>query len=407
MAHSEIKTRKRLTVFIGRFQPFHNGHAHILEQAIESSDKVLVLVGSAFIARNIKNPFTFSERFDMINAWVLQNYLTTDKWPIIKPVVDQYNTPKWLQLVQETVDATIKEVGWKASEVDVAITGADRDSTTWYLNSFPQYISDLKPAIDAGEGLSASKLRHRLFSDNFGGAANWLDVPLTTVNFLRQFHGTKEFETLREEYEFNVKYKNPHAPLLKAILDFVPHRYHEKIVDIFDSWLAKQYDRTYVTADACIIQSGHVLVVRRGALPGKGLIALPGGFVKSNQTLLLAAIAEAIEETGLKLADGKNWRKITEAILRGSLVATRNFDDPNRSLRGRTFTTCHLFRLDDTKPLPIVKGQYFPIEDIGVDGVVETEDAFFMPISVALANPEWWFEDHHIMLSTMLGLIKD
>lgn len=400
--------RKRLSVYIGRFQPFHNGHAHILEQAIETSDKVLVLVGSAFIARDIRNPFTFSERFDMINAWVIQNYLITDKWPIIKPLVDQHNTPKWLQLVQETVDATIKELGWKRGDVDVAITGADRDSTTWYLNSFPQYISDLKPAINVAEELSASKLRHRLFSTTFfAGAANWLDVPTTTVNFLRQFHDTKAFETLREEYEFNIKYKNPHFPLLAALKAVVSSRFFNQIEEVIEKWWAKQYDRTYVTSDACIIQSGHVLVVRRGALPGKGLIALPGGFVKSNQTLLLAAIAEAIEETGLKLAEGKNWRKITEAILRGSLVATQNFDDPNRSLRGRTFTTCHLFRLDDTKPLPIVKGQYFPIEDIGVDGIVETEDAFFMPISVALANPEWWFEDHHIMLSTMLGLIKD
>ncbi|MCR2346213.1 NUDIX domain-containing protein, partial [Salmonella enterica] len=81
--------------------------------------------------------------------------------------------------------------------------------------------------------------------------------------------------------------------------------------EIFDDHLRRKYDPTFVTSDACIIQSGHVLVIRRGALPGKGLIALPGGFVKSKQTLLMAAIIEAIEETGLKLADGKRWKEIT------------------------------------------------------------------------------------------------
>lgn len=384
MANSTPR-RNRLTVYIGRFQPFHLGHTHILEQAIESSDKVLVLVGSAFIARNIKNPFTFQERFDMINAWVIDKYKLVAKWPVVKPLRDQsYNHAKWFQTVQETVETTIAELGWKQSETDVAITGSDRDASSWYLKSFPQFINDLKPAVPPGKDLSATKLRDRLFDEPYYAnmPQRWNDVPGTTWEFLCNFMNRAEYSTLREEYTFNKEYKSQFNSL--------------------------KYEPTFVTADSVIIQSGHVLVVQRGALPGKGLWALPGGFVKSHQTLLQAAICEVIEETGLKLADGKKAKEITESILAGSVRAKENFDDPNRSLRGRTFTTAFLFRLDDSKPLPTVKGQFAPLEDTnGVEGIVETADAFWLPISVARANSDKWFEDHHAILDVMLGMIKD
>lgn len=376
------KTRKRLTVYIGRFQPLHDGHVHILEQAIKSADRVLVLVGSAFIARDIKNPFTFSERRSMIENWADVKHARFGQVLSIRPLRDQpYNNAKWFQAVQESVDEEIRIAGWKRADVDVAITGSDRDDSTWYLSSFPQYLNDLKEPVPPGEGMSATELRHRLFND-IHNRAEWPDVPESTYEFLTDFIGTSDYATLKAEYDFNVAYRRQFASM--------------------------KYEPTFVTADSVIIQSGHVLVVVRGALPGKGLWALPGGFVKSNQTLLQAAIEELIEETGLKLADGKRSKEITRQILAGSLRGTRNFDAPGRSLRGRTFTTAHLFRMDDSKPLPEVKGQFAPLEDTGgIAGVVETADAFWLPISVARANSDRWFEDHAAILDTMLGMIKD
>lgn len=44
-------------VLIGRFQPFHNGHAALLAKALETAPRVIVVLGSAFAARNAKNPF--------------------------------------------------------------------------------------------------------------------------------------------------------------------------------------------------------------------------------------------------------------------------------------------------------------------------------------------------------------
>ncbi len=41
---------------IGRFQPFHNAHAQLLQQAFAQAYHVIVALGSHRVAPNIKNP---------------------------------------------------------------------------------------------------------------------------------------------------------------------------------------------------------------------------------------------------------------------------------------------------------------------------------------------------------------
>lgn len=55
-------------VFIGRFQPFHNGHKAIVDAALKQAKEVIIVVGSSFASRNIRNPFTFDERRQMIKS---------------------------------------------------------------------------------------------------------------------------------------------------------------------------------------------------------------------------------------------------------------------------------------------------------------------------------------------------
>lgn len=55
-----------LAVYIGRFQPLHNGHLALLRQALDAAARVVVVIGSAHQARSPKDPLTWAERAEMI-----------------------------------------------------------------------------------------------------------------------------------------------------------------------------------------------------------------------------------------------------------------------------------------------------------------------------------------------------
>lgn len=52
--------------YIGRFQPYHNGHQSVLEEIAKWSDEIVIGIGSAQLSHTLENPFTAGERVLMI-----------------------------------------------------------------------------------------------------------------------------------------------------------------------------------------------------------------------------------------------------------------------------------------------------------------------------------------------------
>ncbi len=52
--------------YIGRFQPYHNGHQSVLEHIAGTVDEIIIGVGSAQLSHQVDNPFTAGERVLMI-----------------------------------------------------------------------------------------------------------------------------------------------------------------------------------------------------------------------------------------------------------------------------------------------------------------------------------------------------
>ena len=52
--------------YIGRFQPYHNGHQAVLERVAKAVDEIVIGVGSAQLSHELENPFTAGERVLMI-----------------------------------------------------------------------------------------------------------------------------------------------------------------------------------------------------------------------------------------------------------------------------------------------------------------------------------------------------
>ncbi len=53
-------------LFIGRFQPFHNGHYSAIKDILDNEDEVIVCVAASQFSYTISNPFSSGERIEMI-----------------------------------------------------------------------------------------------------------------------------------------------------------------------------------------------------------------------------------------------------------------------------------------------------------------------------------------------------
>jgi bifunctional NMN adenylyltransferase/nudix hydrolase len=109
-----------ISVFIGRFQPVHLGHLHVITQGLEQADHMVVLIGSSGAPRSHRNPFTFEERREMVYNSIPSHMR---KRVIIKSLEDAaYNDSRWIHQVQTQVTRAAWEFGYTNTPT-VALVG--------------------------------------------------------------------------------------------------------------------------------------------------------------------------------------------------------------------------------------------------------------------------------------------
>ena len=329
-------------IFIGRFQPFHLGHESVVRKALQLSDKVIVLIGSAYQPRTVRNPWDFNER-EMFMRSVFSE--EENRRILAFPLLDYtYNNQLWIKSVQQLVAGVVHNK--IASKPKIGLIGHQKDSTSDYLTQFPQWERE---EVANYKNISSTEIRERYFNNQ--EFSNSLNSNISIL--LEKFKTTKAYEQVANEFHFVKKYKS--------------------------AWDNAPYTPMFITVDAVVVQSGHILLIERKAQPGRGLMALPGGFLDSTETLKSAVIRELREETRIK---------VPAPVLAGSITKTQVFDDPYRSARGRTVTHAYLIELKGDK-LPKVKS--------GDDA----SKAFWVPF--AEVKPELMFEDHFHIIQTMVG----
>ncbi|WP_043800421.1 bifunctional nicotinamide-nucleotide adenylyltransferase/Nudix hydroxylase [Deinococcus gobiensis] len=336
------RRRRTFGVYIGRFEPPHQAHLLVMLEALQSVQKLIVVIGSARAARNTKNPFTAEERQDLIAAMLRGAGVARSRVLFVHVRDYFYNESLWLSEVQRGV------AEYTRGSSDVALIGHLKDESSYYLRSFPAWEFIPTHVVSP---LSATDVRRAYFEDRLEDVRGM--VPPTVHSFLETFRQGSDYAELRAEYDYLREYRA--------------------------AWATAPYPPVFVTADAVITRSGHVLVVRRAGRPGRGRLAMPGGFLETHETLLACCVREAHEETGL-----------SEAVhLAGQLRAQAVFDYPDRSLRGRTVT--HAFHFDlGIGQLPTLRA------------ASDAAEAFWMPLSDALAGPDLFFEDHHAIIEHFL-----
>ena len=369
-------------IYIGRFQPAHNAHITTIMRALELGQKLIILIGSANQPRTIKNPWSWHERGEMILASIPAECLMNIE---ILPIHDvMYNDSAWVEQIQTIVQPHIDNSGKNA------IIGHAKDESSYYLKMFPQWESI---EIDIIDDLHATDIRNALFKqdhfeDNIGR-----HLPVGIHDYLLSFMLTPDYEKLVHEFEFQ-EYHDRMWDMDKMLDYFMKQEGHRfkgdgemavrSAVDLLRTkYRVAPYTVTFNTVDVCIIQSGHILLVRRRAEPGKNLYALPGGYLNHNEWSVNGALRELKEETGIK---------VPIPVLKGSIKANKIYEHPERSIRGRIITHVYGIQLEDG-PLPKVRG--------GDDA----SKATWVPLNVFEKMENQMFEDHFSIITNMINIL--
>jgi len=256
---------QNLGILIGRFQPLHSGHRDLIRQAAKQCKYLVILVGSANRCRSIKNPFTYAERAKEIDKFLFHEKLINVS---MVPLNDYpYSDSQWINDIN--IIAEEKRDAVKAS--NVTLFGFQKEGNN-YLKWFPQY--------------------------NFVNITTPYAICSTDIRKLW-------FEAAQYNFDPSV------------VADW---KYFEKEKELFSGYPFPE-TLNFNCADAILECCGHILLIQRGAAPGKDTWALPGGFKNANETFIDCAIRELMEETNVR---------VPEKVLRGSIVSSRLFDSPSR-----------------------------------------------------------------------------
>ena len=287
-------------VFIGRFQPPHLAHEASFRRGLELFETLILVIGSSRVYPNIKNPFPFELRCEMVLAGLEPELRARVK---CVPSFDEFEYEElWLEGVRQAVKSV------SGSSTDVGLLSYIKDSSGYYQKNFPEW-SVFESGVESD--LNATDVRVSMYE----GRSDWRQMVSPPVRvMLKSWQSTPEFPRLQLEYHAIKAWKLEASKMKYPIIG--------------------------VTVDSLVMCSGQVLLIERGGLLGKGAWALPGGFLEPDESLEHGAVRELLEETGL------------EVFIRP--VLSRTFDWPTRSLRGRVISQGFYFNLDFAEP-PNVK----------------------------------------------------
>ncbi len=330
----------KYAVLIGRFQPFHNGHLALVREALKVGKKLIIVIGSWSGTKTPRNPFSAGERAGMITASLTEDENARVEFAFVHDHL--YDMRAWISEVRQAIEKITNH-----DDTDVALCGFKRDATSGYLSDFP----DWSPIYleEYCDGLNATSIRKRLFERNL----HLIDtvVPIGTQEFLERYIHTPEFDRMYEEYTALWLYK--------------------------ESWSQSPYPPIFVTVDTIVTYADYVLLVKRKDAPGRGLWAIPGGFVNQDETLREAALRELNEETALMGASLQ-------------LKSQHVFDHPQRSQRGRVITHAYHYEASN-----------MPTTTAG-DDAAETK---WFPIHKLASIRDLFHDDHFSILEHFLGAI--
>lgn len=175
-------------VLIGRFQPFHSGHLSLLRKTLSKYEQVVVTLGSHNSLRTLTNPWTASEREEMIEGALSLVELRKLKfhWQEDRPGHNE----QWSGEIKKSVESRI----WHFDETPkIHLAGYYKDETSYYLQFFKEWTLALES--NALLNINATDIRRSFFSGQ--NDYTWQSkVPISTYKLMKHFQATNLFKEL-------------------------------------------------------------------------------------------------------------------------------------------------------------------------------------------------------------------
>lgn len=130
-------------LFIGRFQPFHNGHLKCIKDALNHVDHIIIGIGSSQYSDQKENPFTAEEREEMIQSALEEANIKDFS---IYFIPDINNDDKWVEHVESLVP-----------DFEIAYTGNDHTARLFEEKGY-----EVKQ-VDFVEGINGTSIRDMMF----------------------------------------------------------------------------------------------------------------------------------------------------------------------------------------------------------------------------------------------------
>ncbi len=164
-------------LFMGRFQPFHQGHLYLLKIILKDFGRVVIGVGSSQFSGEPRNPFSYSERHDMIRSTLEEEGLRGLE---IVSVPDIGDDPLWVGHVQSL-----------APPFDVVYS---HDPLTLRLFQEAGISVESPPLLDKGT-YSGTEVRRRMIEGE-----DWEElVPGPVARYLKEIDGVERVRSIASE----------------------------------------------------------------------------------------------------------------------------------------------------------------------------------------------------------------
>lgn len=167
-----------VSLFIGRFQPFHNGHLSVLKGMVKVSDKVLIGIGSSEKSGTADDPFSSVERREMIQR-ALQEVNVIPMYDVaFVDLPDMEEDEVWAKMCLELCENKITKV-WTGNE--------------WTKKCFENTGVEIQN-IKEVPGISATEIRQKMMKGE-----SWEDmVPGPVSDYIKDIDGVSRIITCKK-----------------------------------------------------------------------------------------------------------------------------------------------------------------------------------------------------------------